>query len=205
MRVWGTELTGNFREKSSHIDKVAVWVAMSSQSLIGPLFLNEMVSSKRYFRMLWNDFLPQLTASGLPLQKQRLMLDAVTPHTVNVALDFFNTVFGLRVVSDRCPARHNCGNFWPLQSPTLNLCDFSLWPVLKEKLFPRKPSNEFELRGMLFELCRGTEEDLCHRVFTNMCRRCRQVTRRNGGHIEHILTQKHLRRSVIKIYEGCIV
>ena len=199
MRFWGTELPGNFREKNSHIVKVA----MSSQSLIGPVFLKEMVISKRYFRLLQNDFLPQLTANGLPLQKQRLMLDGVMPHTVNVILDFSNTVFGLRFVSDRCSARHNYGNFQPLQSPALNLCDFSLWAVLKEKLFPRKPSNEYEVRGMLFELCRGTEEDLCHRLFTNICRRFHQVTRRNGGYIEQVLTQKHLRRSMIKIFEGC--
>jgi len=117
------------------------------------------------------------------------MLEGVTPHALNVVLDFFKTVFGFRVVSDRCLARHNCSKFWPLQSPALNLFDFSLWALLKEKLFPREPSEEFKMRGMLFELCRGTEEDLYHRVFTNICRRFQQVTRRNDGHIEHILTQ----------------
>jgi hypothetical protein len=122
---------------------------MSSQTLIGPVFLNEMVSTKRYFRMPQNDFLPQVTTSGLPLQKQRLMLEGVTPRTVNVVLDFFNAVFGFRVLSDRCLARHNCGNFWALQSPALNLFDFSLWAVLKVKLFPRIPFNEFEIRGIL--------------------------------------------------------
>jgi hypothetical protein len=44
---------------------------------------------------------------------------------------------------------------------------------------------------------------LCHRLFTNIYRRFQQVTRRNGCHIEHVLTQKHLRRSMIKIFEGC--
>jgi hypothetical protein len=160
MRFWGTELPGNVHEKSSHIGKVAIWVALSSQSLIGPVFLNEKVNAKQYFLMLQNVFLPQLLANGLPLQKQRFMLDGVTPHTVNVVLGF-NNVFGLRVVSDRCPSRYNCGEVWPLQSPALNLCDFYLWVLLKEELFPRKPSNESEIRGILFELCRGTEEDVC--------------------------------------------
>jgi hypothetical protein len=149
MRFWGSELPGNFREKSSRIGKVAIWVAMSIQSLIVPVLLNERVSTKRYFRMPQNDFLPQLTANGLPLQKQRLMLEGVTPRTVNVVMDFFNAVFGFRVLSDRCLARHSCGNFWPLQSPALNLFDFSLWAVLKVKLFPRIPFNEFEIRRIL--------------------------------------------------------
>jgi len=73
---------------------------MSSQTLIGPVFLSEMIISKRYFRMLQNDFLPQLMSIGLPLQKQRFMLDGIAPHTVNVVLDFFQNVFGLRVVSN---------------------------------------------------------------------------------------------------------
>jgi hypothetical protein len=65
MWLWGTELPGIFHEKSGHIGKVAIWVAMSSQGLIGPVFLNEMVSSKRYFHMLQNDFLPQLQGHWL--------------------------------------------------------------------------------------------------------------------------------------------
>jgi len=49
MPFWGTELLENFRKKSSHIGKVTVWVAISSQSLIGSVFLNEMMNCKRHF------------------------------------------------------------------------------------------------------------------------------------------------------------
>jgi hypothetical protein len=63
---------------------------------------------------------------------------------------FFN-----ETISSEQYLHHNCGKFWPTLSPNLNPCDFFLWGFLKDKLFPQKPSNEFEMREMLIELCKG--------------------------------------------------
>jgi hypothetical protein len=52
------------------------------------------------------------------------------------------------------------------------------------------------MTGMFVELCSGIEEDLCRCVITNVCRRPQEVTRQNGGYIDHVLTKKkfmHLR------------
>jgi len=63
------------------------------------------------------------------------MQDGATLHDANIVLDFLDIVFGPRVMSNRCPDRHNCSNFWPPLSPDLNPGDFNLWYSLKEKLF----------------------------------------------------------------------
>jgi len=55
---------------------------------------------------------------------------------------------------------------------------------------------------MLVELCTEIEEDMCHCVIMDRCHRL-QATRRNCGHIEHMLTQKNLHRCMRKMYEGC--
>jgi hypothetical protein len=61
----------NTHEDSSHRRKVVVWVGMSSQGLISPVFyFNETANSERYLHVLQTDFLPQLRANGLPLQTQ---------------------------------------------------------------------------------------------------------------------------------------
>jgi len=44
----------------------------------------------------------------------------------------------------------------------LNLSDFLLWGLLKE-MFPRKPSNETEMRVKFVELCRRSEKDMFYR------------------------------------------
>jgi hypothetical protein len=139
--------------------------------------------------MLQNNFLLQLMANGLPLQTWWFMQDGATQHTRNVLLNL-NTVFSPYVMSDCCSDHHSCSNFWPHVSPDLNPCDFFLWGFLKEKVFPRKPSNDYEMRGMLVKLCREIEEDMCCRFVMSMCLELQAVTLRNGGHIEHILTQK---------------
>jgi hypothetical protein len=74
--------------------------------------------------MLQNDFLTQRMANTLPLQTHGLMQDGVKPHTAKVVLDFLNTNFGNRVMSNRSPGCHNCGKFWPPLNPDLNPCEF---------------------------------------------------------------------------------
>jgi hypothetical protein len=60
--------------------------------------------------MLQNNFLPPITANGLPLYTQWFMQDGVAPHIANVILRV-NIVFALRVTSNRYPDQHNCRNF----------------------------------------------------------------------------------------------
>jgi hypothetical protein len=175
VRFWEREHPHNFRERSSHGRKVTVWVAISSNSLIGPIFFNETVDSQRYLHMLQNDFVPQLMATQLLIGTQWFMQDGATPHTVNVVLDFLNTIFGPRVMSHRYPQRHNCGQFWPPLCLDLNPCDFFLWGFLKENMFPIKPRNVMEMRAMIIQLCNDIDEDMCRRVITNMRVLCKKL------------------------------
>jgi len=59
------------------------------------------------------------------------------------------------------------------------------WGFLKEKLFCRKTSHEFETRRMVVELCREIEEHLCRRVYYDHVSSVSRI-----GHMEHILTPK---------------
>jgi hypothetical protein len=52
-------------EKVHHAPRV--WVATSSQGLLGPIFFEETVNSKHYLSMLHNTSVPHLLATGLPL------------------------------------------------------------------------------------------------------------------------------------------
>jgi hypothetical protein len=129
------------------------WIAMSSHSLIGSIFLNETVNSEQYLHVLQNDFRPQLTATQMPLHTQLFMQNSITPHTANTVLDFLDTTFSLCIISHHYPDHHNCEHFWPPHSPDAKPCDYFLWGFLKKKLFPQKPATLTELTAMIIQLC----------------------------------------------------
>jgi hypothetical protein len=129
--------------------------------------------------MLQNSFIPQLLATGPPMQTQRFMQDGARPHTANLVLDFLHETFNLRVMSHRFPERH-------LIARTL-IRVISSCGVSSKKVFQRRPENFVQLRAHIVQLCRALTEDLCRQVVTNIKVRLQEVVRQNGGHIEHVI------------------
>jgi hypothetical protein len=87
-------------EKVHHAPRITVCVAISSRGVLGPIFLEETVSSGCYLSILHNTFVPQLLATGLPLQTLWFMQDGARLHTANVILDFLHGTSDLRVMSN---------------------------------------------------------------------------------------------------------
>lgn len=71
----------------------------------------------------------------------------------------------------RLPGSSKLWQFWSPLIPDLNFCVFFSRSFLKDRLFPRKPSDEFTMRRMLVEMCRRIVENMCCRIITNLCRR----------------------------------
>jgi hypothetical protein len=44
-----------------------------------------------------------------------------------------------------------------------------------------------ELRALIIQTCNGITEDMCRQVLNNITFRVEEVTRRNGGHTEHLI------------------
>ena len=72
-RFWGTEKPNIYTERSLHSEKVNVWVALSSSSIIGPFFFEyengevETINSSRYLDLLKKKFVPALRRKGMDL------------------------------------------------------------------------------------------------------------------------------------------
>ena len=86
-RIWGLENHHAVRESTSFSPKLTIWVAMSSQTLIGPYVFREdrdiscIVDAERYIEMLHEYFLPGLPRQGVDLQSIYFQQDLATPHT----------------------------------------------------------------------------------------------------------------------------
>ena len=188
VRFWAFENPHVLHEKVHHAPRITVWAAISSHGIIGPFFFEQTVNSERYLNMLRNNFVPQLLAKGFQLENEWFMQDGARPHTANVVLDFLHETFNANVISNRFPNRFACGQNWAPNSSDLNPCDYFLWGFLKEKIFPKKPRTVMELRVLIIEACNEITEDLC-RVIQNIGVRVEEVARRDGSHIEHVLSR----------------
>ena len=60
-RIWGTEEPSVFVEEPLQSEKVMVWLALSSNGLIGPFFFVENVTGDSYLQMLKDFFWPSVS------------------------------------------------------------------------------------------------------------------------------------------------
>jgi hypothetical protein len=72
----------------------------------------------------------------------------------------------------------------PPNNADLNPCDYFLWGFLTEKIFPKKLQAIMELSVLIIQARNEITEDMCRRVINNITVRVKEITRRNGGHIE---------------------
>jgi hypothetical protein len=63
------------------------------------------------------------------------MQDNATAHTADQSMLALREVFGDQVLDQ-----------WPLRFPDLNLCDFYLWGMLKDKVYVNNPQTAEELK-----------------------------------------------------------
>ncbi len=146
MRIWGSENPNLVIEKSAHSVYVTVWAAISYRGIIVLFFLNsegvrETVRQENYRQMIENYFVPKLNElTGDEFEDQIFMQDGATPHTAKSTLELLKKYFGDRIIS------YKTENFWPLNSPDFNICDFYLWGDTKDKVFKEKPNNVEELK-----------------------------------------------------------
>jgi hypothetical protein len=73
-----------------------------------------------------------------------------------------------------------------------------VWGFLKE-VVAQKQSPELEMTGMLAEFAEGLRKT-CVAMLLQTCHQLQEVTQRNGGHIEHILTKKKFKRMLSNMY-----
>jgi hypothetical protein len=82
-------------EKPLHDKKLGVWDAISRRRIVGHLFFEETVNSKRYFSML-HDFIGLLEEDEITYSW--FQQDGANAHTAN-CMELLNEIFGERVIS----------------------------------------------------------------------------------------------------------
>ena len=106
--------------------------------------------------------------------------DGATLHTANITLEWLDQRFPDRLISRRRDSE------WPPHSPDLNLLDFYLWGLLKDKVYQNNPQTIAKLKLAITQNILAIEREECNRVIDNFARRLQKCLRRNGGHLKHV-------------------
>jgi hypothetical protein len=166
-----------------------VWCAISSHGIIGPYFFEDngratTVTSGRYANMIATSLTDEL-ATRFPQVNEAswFQQDGATSHTARVSMDAVQLLFHNHLIS------RNGDIPWPPRSQDLSACDFFLRGLLKSKVYIHRPHNIEELKERIREKIAGINLEMLRRVMGNM-RRLEECLRRDGGHLEDIISKK---------------
>ncbi|CAI9738112.1 XP_014784835.1PREDICTED: uncharacterized protein LOC106879674 [Octopus vulgaris] len=145
---------------------VTVWGALSSDGLLGPYFFNETVTGDNYFEMLNKYVFPQLRDRP-DFNTLLFMQDGAPPHYSEKVHDLLDTLpagwIGRRGTVE-----------WAPRSCDLTPMDFSIWGMMKDRVFKSKPTTLDELQAAIvteFELINANKvlcRTICNSVLTRM-------------------------------------
>ena len=78
---------------------------------------------------------------------------------------------------------------WPPRSPDLTPCDFSMWGIVKDKVFATKPLNLQHLTDLIEETFENifSNVELCDKICKSVFKRCVKCVDYNGGQFEQFL------------------
>lgn len=149
-----------------------VWAAVVGNRIIGPYFFEGNVNGQTYEDLLRNHLPVLLNDAGVPEQAIEglwFMQDGAPAHRANIVTECLNEMFGDRWVGMGAPM------FWPPYSPDLSPLDFSIWGIVKNYVYLRRPAAAEDMRRLIVEAFETIPRETignCHRSFQQRIRVC---------------------------------
>ena len=175
---WVEKSPKKLLKKSQHRPRLTVWAAITCDTLIGPVILEDTMNAERYLNVLEDTLVPRLNVIDRD-QDMIFMQDGAPPHYATLVRTFLNNELPGRWLGRRGPYE------WPARSCDITPCDFFLWGWAKEEVYKRSPSNleelEFAIRDVLTNI---PAEFLRKAVVEEVPARLQKLTERNGGYVE---------------------
>ena len=129
--------------------------------------------------MLGIELIPELHA--LPTQPEWFQQDGAPVHFWWQVRDFLSTIFPDRWIGRGGPVE------WAPRSPDLNPLDFSVWGILKDRVYQREVRDIGHLRQRVIEECNNFDAAVLRKIVAHMERRVNLCVNVEGGHFEHLL------------------
>ena len=131
-----------------------VWAAITSSSVVGPIFFDSKVNQHIYLDVIVNQFIPKLKAlNNNQIDHLIFQQDSTRPHVTKLVLNKLNEFFGENLITKDGLTE------WPTRSPDLTPCDNFLWGYLKGKLYGKRFDKIEELKKELIEEFKSLNEN----------------------------------------------
>lgn len=176
-RVWGTEKPNAIMNRSQGSPKVNVWIGMSQDGLVGPVFFHDNVNAENYLNMLKSDLIPYLKGKRRATTTY-FQQDGAPAHFAKRVRDYLNEKFPLRWIGRMGPIA------WPARSPDLTPLDFFLWGYIKTKVYIKNPQNIDYLCTLIREECAKISNDILKNAMQGYIRRMVKCVELDGRHVE---------------------
>lgn len=136
-RYWSRYNQHLFNEThTQYRQNVNVWLGIIDTHLIGPFFITGSLNSEKYLELLQNNIVPAI--NNLNLEDVWYQHDGAPPHSSRAVINYLNQTFTNRWIGRGGPVQ------WPPRSPDMSPNDFSLWGLLKSKVYTHVKINDTE-------------------------------------------------------------
>lgn len=181
MRLWSSENPHFFVEEPLHPQKVGVWAGICRRRLVGPIFFEGTLTAARYRDEILTLFINQLDDEEL--LNGYFQQDGATAHTSRETIQYIREFFDDRIIS------RNTEIPYPSRSCDLNICDFFVWPYIKNSIYSTPIHNLEELRNRITEKFEeiNNSPQMLHKVFHALQRRVDLCLHVNGQHFQQFL------------------
>ena len=172
-------------EKKSYPESVMVFLGIFDGKTFGFRIFEETMNSELYQEHVTNICTPEIRhRNGGSLIGVTWQQDGASCHRNPGFMRFLDEEYNgcvLALGADRPPLR---GVEWSPRSPDLNPLDYSVWSILKDRVYKPRPSNLQELKDKIREEVSNLSEDLLRRIVLNLRSRAELYIANNGGHFE---------------------
>ena len=158
---------------------VMVWLGLYDERLVGPYFFEGTVSGQSYLQLLRDRVVPDLRAAGtFPTWFQQ---DGAPPHYAVIVRQYLDETFPGHWIGR--------GGFqeWSARSPDMNPLDFSIWGILKDRVYKHEIQNIDTLKQKIQEECLSFTNIELRNIYDNMAKRALLCAENHGQHFEQLL------------------
>ena len=168
-------------EQELNVPRVIVWGGIWSNGVIGPYFFEGNVTSEKYLQMLKNNIIPELEEHS-NFQTMIWQQDGAPAHYGQVVRNYLDDTF-LQWIGRRGTLE------WPPRSPYLTPCDFSLWGIIKDRVYAQKPRAFNHLKILIKEEFTSLNDniELRQTICRSVANRSQMCISSEGKQFEHLL------------------
>lgn len=176
---WDTTNPHETYEMQLNQPGLTVWAGISSSGVIGPEFFEGTVNCDNYLELLQDTVVPALSRRH-DFHNLYFMHDGAPPHYATKVRRHLDVTFPGKWIGRRGPIEY------PARSPDLTPMDFSVWGIVKNSVYSKKPRTLAHMEQFIREAFQDFNAELCTKICRSVLSRSHECVSNEGKQFEHL-------------------